>query len=378
MSKSFKLLSGNEACVEGALYAGMKFYGGYPITPSTEIAEKSAEYLPKIGGKFIQMEDEIAGIAAAIGGSLAGLKSMTATSGPGFSLKQENIGYAAIAEIPLVIVNVQRGGPSTGLPTAPAQGDVMQAMWGTHGDHPVIAVCPMSVTETFTETVRAFNLAEKYRTPVIVLTDEIVGHMREKLEIPAPGELEVYDRLRPEAGDKDYLAYRVEEGDLVPKMAAFGSGHRYHVTGLFHDETGFPSNSTDNAEYMLDRMMRKVSDNLDDILSYDEFMTEDAEHLIISYGSTARAAKSAVKTLRAEGIKVGLFRPITIWPYPAERTIELAKQVKSVTVAEMNLGQLKLEVERVVKSEAPVQLSGKANGEVLTPNDIIAKVKEAL
>lgn len=378
MSKKVKLMQGNEAIVEGALYAGMKFYSGYPITPSTEVAELSAVHLPRVGGKFIQMEDEIAGIAAAIGASLTGVKAMTATSGPGFSLKQENIGYAAIAEIPLVVVNVQRGGPSTGLPTAPAQGDVMQAKWGTHGDHPVIAVSPMSVTETFTETVRAFNLAEKYRTPVIVLTDEVVGHMREKLEIPAPGELEVYDRIRPEADDKDYLAYKVEEGDLVPKMAAFGSGHRYHITGLFHDETGFPSNSTSNAEVMLDRMMRKVSDNLDDILSIEEFMTEDAEHLIISYGSTARAAKSAVKTLRAEGVKVGLLRPITIWPYPAERTIELAKQVKSITVAEMNLGQLKLEVERVVKSEAPVQLSGKANGEVLTPSDIIAKVKEAL
>ena len=242
----------------------------------------------------------------------------------------------------------------------------------------MIAVSPMSVTETFTETVRAFNMAEKYRTPVIILSDEVVGHMREKLVIPAPGELEVYDRIRPEADDENYLAYRVEEGDIVPKMAAFGSGHRYHITGLFHDETGFPSNSTANAEIMLDRMMNKVAHNLADIESYDEFMTEDAEHLIISYGSTARAAKAAVMTLRAEGIKVGLFRPITIWPYPAERTIELAKQVKSVTVAEMNLGQLKLEVERVVKGEAPVQLSGKANGEVLTPGEIVAKVKEAL
>ncbi len=375
--KIVKLLSGNEACVEGALYAGMKFYGGYPITPSTEIAEVSAAKLPKVGGKFIQMEDEIAGIAAAIGGSIAGLKSMTATSGPGFSLKQENLGYAAIAEIPLVIINVMRGGPSTGLPTATAQGDVMQAMWGTHGDHPVIALCPASVTETFYETVRAFNLAEKYRTPVIVLTDEVVGHMREKVEFPAPGELEVYDRLKPGAGD-DYLAYKVEEGDIVPKMAAFGEGHRYHITGLFHDETGFPSNSSENAEFMLDRMLNKIDHNLDDILSNEEYMTEDAEHLIISYGSTARSARSAVKSLRAEGHKVGLFRPITLWPYPVARTLELSEQVKSVTVVELNKGQMVREVERVVKSNATVEHFGRANGEVLMPSEIVEKIKEVM
>lgn len=371
-----KLMQGNEACVEGALYAGMKFYAGYPITPSTEIAEISAEKLPKIGGKFIQMEDEIAGIATAIGGSIAGLKSMTATSGPGFSLKQENIGYAAIAEIPLVIVNVQRGGPSTGLPTAPAQGDVMQAMWGTHGDHPVIALCPSSVKETFQLTVRAFNLAEKYRTPVILLTDEVVGHMRERIEIPFPGELEIVDRIKPEAGDTSYMPYGVVEGEIVPRMAAFGEGFRYHITGLFHDETGFPSNSTRNAGVMLDRMMHKVSNNLDDIITTEEYLTEDAEYLILSYGSTARSAKSAVNTLRKEGIKVGLFRPITIWPFASARVFELATQVKGVLVAEMNLGQLVLEVERSVKGACPVHFVGKANGDVVSPNDILAKAKE--
>jgi len=378
MSKVIRLMQGNEAIVEGAIAAGMTFYSGYPITPSTEVAEGSAVKLPYVGGRFIQMEDEIAGIAAAIGASLTGAKSMTATSGPGFSLKQENLGYAAIAEIPLVIVNVQRGGPSTGLPTSPAQGEVMQAKWGTHGDHPVIALTPSSVKESYDLTIRAFNLAEKYRTPVILLTDEVVGHMREKIEIPNADEIEIFDRLKPEAGDKDYLAYRVEEGDIVPKMAGFGDGYRYHVTGLFHDETGFPSNSTENAGIMLDRMMNKISDNLDDIIDYEEYMVEDADIIVLAYGSTARTAKSAVKRLRGEGVKAGLFRPITIWPFPEKRVLELGKQAKAIVVAEMNLGQYVQEVERVVKSESVVHLLGRANGEVFTPVEIIEKVKEVL
>lgn len=376
MSKRvIKLMQGNEACVEGAIAAGMRFYAGYPITPSTEIAEKSAEWLPRVGGKFIQMEDEIAGIAAAIGGSIAGLKSMTATSGPGFSLKQENIGYAAIAEIPLVIVNVQRGGPSTGLPTSTAQGDVMQAMWGTHGDHPVIALCPQSVKETFDLTVRAFNLAEKYRTPVILLTDEVVGHMREKIEIPDASEIEVFTRLKPVEGET-YVPYGVREGEMVPRMAAFGEGHRYHITGLFSDESGFPSNSSSNAKTRLDRLMAKIEDNKEDIISYEEYLTEDAEHLILSYGSSARTAKSAVNQLRAAGMKVGLFRPITIWPFPVERVRELSKQVKNILVCEMNLGQLVLEVERVSRGQAEIFHQGRANGEVLTPSEIVAKAQE--
>lgn len=375
--KTIKLLSGNEACVEGALAAGMRFYSGYPITPSTEVAEISAQKLPRFGGKFIQMEDEIAGIAGAIGGSLAGLKSMTATSGPGFSLKQENIGYAAIAEIPLVIVNVQRGGPSTGLPTSPAQGDVMQAKWGTHGDHPVIAISPQSVSETYHLTVRAFNLAEKYRMPVILLQDEVVGHMREKIEIPDASELEIFDRLKPEAG-KPYRPYGVEEGDIVPRMAAFGEGHRYHVTGLMHDETGFPSNSTDNAQQQLDHLMGKIANNVDDIVTYDEFMMEDAETVILSYGSSARTARRAVKMLREEGHKVGLFRPITIWPSPEKQVREIASRVDNIVVAELNLGQYVQEIERIVKSDAKVSHVGKANGEVLTPQNIVDAVKEVL
>lgn len=377
MAKKVKFLQGNEACVHGAIMAGMKFYAGYPITPSTEIAELSSTMLPQVGGKFIQMEDEIAGIAAAIGGSLAGLKSMTATSGPGFSLKQENIGYAALTEVPLVIVNVQRGGPSTGLPTAPGQGDVMQAMWGTHGDHPVICLTPDSVKETFDLTIRAFNLAEKYRTPVILLTDEITGHMREKIEIPEASEIEIYDRKRPEQGE-DYLAYKVCEGDIVPKMADFGSGHRYHVTGLMHDETGFPSNSTKNAGTLMNRLMDKVSLYKDDIIDFEAIEMDDAEYAIVAYGGTARTAKAVVKTLRAEGVKVGLFRPISLWPFPVEALENYSKNLKDILVTELNYGQIKLEVERVVNGNCPVRFHGKANGEIITPEDLIAKFKEVL
>ncbi len=372
------LMQGNEAVVEGALAAGMRFYAGYPITPSTEIAEISAERLPYVGGAFIQMEDEIAGIAAAIGGSLTGAKAMTATSGPGFSLKLENIGYAAIAEIPLVIVNVQRGGPSTGLPTSPAQGDVMQAKWGTHGDHPVIAITPSSVKESYMLTIRAFNLAEKYRMPVILLTDEVVGHMREKIEIPEAHEIEIYNRIKPTEQPEDYKAYGIVGDELVPRMAGFGDGYRYHVTGLFHDETGFPSNSSQNADTMLRRIMDKITDNLDDIIDYDEYLTADAEYVIISYGSTARTAKNAVNRLREAGYKVGLFRPITIWPFPEERVKALAVGLKGILVAEMNLGQMVLEVQRVVEGRTPVTHIDRANGDVLTPFELVAKVKEVL
>ncbi|WP_425448667.1 2-oxoacid:acceptor oxidoreductase subunit alpha [Dethiothermospora halolimnae] len=375
-NKKVKLMQGNEACVEGALAAGMRFFAGYPITPSTEVAEISSLRLPKVGGRFIQMEDEIAGMAAVIGGSLAGLKSMTATSGPGFSLKQENLGYASLAEIPCVIVNVQRGGPSTGLPTSPAQGDVMQARWGTHGDHPIVALSPSSVRETFDLTVKAFNIAEKYRVPVVLLTDEVIGHMREKIEIPDPSEIEVIDRMKPEKGLDKYNPYGVKEGQLVPKMAAYGEGYRFHVTGLVHDETGFPSNDSEVAEKLLDRLMRKIDDNIDDIGMYEEYKTEDAETIIISYGSTARSAKSAVDMAREEGLKVGLFRPMTIWPFLSEQIEEISKKANKMIVAEMNLGQYALEVERVCNRHVDVYRVGKANGELITPDEILAKIKE--
>ncbi len=253
----------------------------------------------------------------------------------------------------------------------------MQAKWGTHGDHPVIALTPESVTETFYLTIRAFNLAEKYRTPVMLLTDEVVGHMREKIEIPNIEDIEIYDRIQP-TPEENHLAYHVHEGELVPRMAPFGSGHHHHVTGLFHDEDGFPSNSSENAKVMLNHLMHKVSDNLDDIVTYDEFMTEDAEVLILAYGSTSRTARSSVKSLRAAGIKAGLFRPITIWPSPEQRISELAKNVDHIIVAEMNYGQYVLEVERIVKSDAQVYHIGRANGEVLIPSEISDKVKEVL
>jgi 2-oxoglutarate ferredoxin oxidoreductase subunit alpha len=371
-----KLMQGNEACVEGAIAAGMRFFAGYPITPSTEIAEIASQRLPRVGGKFIQMEDEIASMAAVIGASLTGLKSMTATSGPGFSLKQENIGYACIAEVPCVIVNVQRGGPSTGLPTSPAQGDVMQARWGTHGDHPIIALTPSSVKETYELTIKAFNFSEKYRVPVILLMDEVVGHMREKVELPKKSNIEIIDRLKPDKGIKEYKPYEVKDGELVPPMAAYGEGYRFHVTGLVHDETGFPSNDTSVAKSLLERLMKKIDENIDDISLYEEYMIEDAEIALIAFGSTARSAKSAVIEARKNDLKVGLFRPKTIWPFLEKKTVDLAKKVKKIIVVEMNLGQYSLEVERVASKYCEVQNYGKANGELITPDEILAKIKE--
>lgn len=373
---AIKLMQGNEACVAGALKAGMKFYAGYPITPSTEIAEISAEALPKVGGKFIQMEDEIAGMAATLGGSLAGLKSMTATSGPGFSLKQENIGYGIITETPCVIVNVQRSGPSTGLPTSPAQGDILQARWGTHGDHSIIALYPSSVKEIYYTTIRAFNLAEKYRTPVILLLDEIIGHMREKIEIPENDDVEIIDRKVPTCPPEEYKAFKVKEGDIVPEMAGFGTGYRYHVTGLVHDETGFPSGNELVADKLLNRLIDKIENNKDDIVTYDEYMLEDAEYAIISFGAIARSAKAAVDHLREEGIKVGLFRPITIWPSPDKQLLELGKKMKKIYVIEMNAGQYFLEVDRLAGKHTTVEKYGKINGEIITPEDIVSFVKE--
>lgn len=372
-----KLMQGNEACVEGAIAAGMRFYAGYPITPSTEIAELCAEKLPALGGKFIQMEDEIAGMAATIGGSIAGLKSMTATSGPGFSLKQENIGYAAMTQIPCVVIDVMRAGPSTGLPTAPSQGDVMQAKWGTHGDHPTIALCPSSVREAYDLTIRCFNLAEKYRTPVFLLMDEIIGHLRERIEIPNPDEYEVFDRLKPLPNEPDYKAYEVRTGEIVPRMAAFGDGYAFHVTGLVYDEYGFPKTDTDVAEKLIEHLMDKVANNVDDIITHEEYEMVDAEFFVIAYGGVARAAMEAVKACRKEGMKVGLFRPITLWPFPEKQVHELTKKRKKLLVAEMNLGQYVIPVHRVKMPDCKVYHYGKVNGEAITPEEIIAKIKEA-
>ncbi|MDR1704452.1 MAG: 2-oxoacid:acceptor oxidoreductase subunit alpha [Clostridiales bacterium] len=368
-----KLLMGNEACVEGAIAAGMRFFAGYPITPSTEIAEESARRLPMVGGKFIQMEDEIAGMAACIGASIAGVKSMTATSGPGFSLKQENIGYAAMTEIPCVIVNVQRSGPSTGLPTSPSQADVMQARWGTHGDHPVIALAPSSVRESFDVAVRAFNLAEKYRTPVIILLDEIIGHLREGIEIPEPSSLDIIDRKKPAVPSSEFKAYKVPEGEIVPPMPAFGDGYRFNITGLIHDETGFPTNSNAIAAVMAERRMRKVDDNKDDIIQFEEQDVKGCDILVVTYGGTARSVMAAKKIAAEKGVKLGIFRPVTIWPFPEEALKACVKDngIKEVVVAELNYGQLSYEVERVLGGAAKVSHLGKIDGDVLYPNEIV-------
>lgn len=370
-------MQGNEACVEGAIAAGMKFFAGYPITPSTEIAEISAQRLPQVGGKFIQMEDEIAGMAATIGGSLAGLKSMTATSGPGFSLKQENIGYAMLTEVPCVVVDVQRGGPSTGLPTSPSQSDVMQAKWGTHGDHPVIALTPSSVRETFDLTVQAFNFAEKYRTPVFLMLDEVIGHMREKIEIPEPSEIEIFNRKRPSKNEKKtFKAF--DNSEEVPKMAAFGEGFAFHVTGLMHDEFGFPSNSSEVTQTLMDRIMGKIDNNLDDLLLYDEYDTEDMDLLILSYGGACRSVLSAQREAKKKGYKVGVFKAITLWPFPEKRVRELSEKVSNLLVVEMNLGQYYYEVDRVATDQCKVSLLGKGNGETITPVEVLNKIEEVL
>ena len=371
-----KLMQGNEACVEGAIAAGMRFYAGYPITPSTEIAELSSGKLPLVGGKFIQMEDEIASMGAVIGASLAGLKSMTATSGPGFSLKQENIGYATITEVPCVIVDVQRGGPSTGLPTSPAQGDVMQTRWGTHGDHPMIVICPSTVREVYDLTIRAFNLAEKYRTPVILMMDEVVAHMREKIELPNEDEIEIIDRKKPGKNLEKYNPYEVKDNEFVPPMAAYGEGYRFHVTGLVHDETGFPTTKPELAEKLITRLVDKVEKNVDDIVTYEEYKLDDANIAVVAYGGTARSVKSAVNLAREQNIKVGMFRPITIWPFPEKQIEELSKKVDKVIVVEMNLGQYFLEVDRIAGKNSQVIKYGRVNGELITPDEILSLIKE--
>jgi 2-oxoglutarate ferredoxin oxidoreductase subunit alpha len=370
------LMQGNQAVAEGAIAAGVKFFGGYPITPSTEVAESLAKMLPAVGGKFIQMEDEIAGIGVIIGAALTGKKVMTATSGPGFSLKQELLGYACIAEIPMVIVNVQRVGPSTGQPTSPAQGDVMQARWGTHGDHPMIALTPGSVPECFDLTLKAYELSEKYRTPVILLLDEVIGHMREKIELPDSYDAIVKpERKLPKVSPEEYKAYKPDE-DLVPAMAPFGTGYRWHVTGLVHDEYGFPDGSPAATKQCLDRLHAKIDNNLDDIVLYENYCMDDAEIAVIAYGGTARTAYAAVDAARAKGIKAGLFRPITMWPFPEKQIKALAGQVNQILVAEMNFGQYVREVERAVAGKVPVTLQAKYNNEAITPNELLAAIEK--
>lgn len=375
MNQKIKVMTGNEACAEGALIAGLKFYAGYPITPSSEIAEELALQLPRIGGTFIQMEDEIASIGAIIGASLAGAKSMTATSGPGFSLMQENIGYATMAEVPCVIVNVMRGGPSTGLPTMPSQSDVMQARWGTHGDHPIIVLAPNSVRETFDQTIRAFNLSELYRTPVIFLLDEIIGHVSEKIILQEPSEYKVIERTMVQEDPKTFLPYRITESD-IPPMIRFGQGYRFHVTGLAHDQTGFPTNNPVEINKLMQRLDRKIMRYRDDIIEVEELFLEDAELLVFAYGSSSRSAGRAVRMAREKGIKAGMLRTKVLWPFPDKEIQQAARNVAAIVVPEMNLGQMAHEVEWAVGRAVPVHRINRVDGEPISPAQILAKIEE--
>ena len=371
---TIQLLQGNNACAKGALAVGCRFYAGYPITPSSEIAEILSRELPKVGGKFIQMEDEIASMAAIIGASVGGLKSMTATSGPGFSLMQENIGYAIVAEIPCVVVNVMRVGPSTGLPTSPSQGDVMQARWGTHGDHPIIALAPASVREAFDLTVKAFNFAEKYRTPVFVMMDEVVGHMREKVDLPDAESVEIVNREMPSVPPEWYEPFGDSPSD-VPPLAPFGEGYRYHITGLLHDSRGFPTERLDEIQPWFERIFRKIDRHLDEICMWEEDGIEDARVMIVSYGATARSARQAIKIARARyGRKVGLLRLKTLWPFPEEAVERVTENAQRVIVPEMNLGQMALEVERVAGRKKVVRV-GRADGQMVTPEQIVDAIR---
>jgi 2-oxoglutarate ferredoxin oxidoreductase subunit alpha len=367
-------MQGNEAVGWGALAAGCRFFAGYPITPSTEIAEMMSRELPRIGGRFIQMEDEIASLAACIGASVGGLKSMTATSGPGFSLMQENIGYAVITEIPCVIVDVQRLGPSTGQPTSASQGDVMQARWGTHGDHPIIALSPTSTSQSFDLTVSAFNFAEKYRTPVILLLDEVIGHMREKFELPDFATVDRVERTSTDVPPEWYKPYDDTFSD-VPPMANFGSGYRYHITGLFHDVKGYPTQRLDEIDPWIERVHRKIDCNVKDIVLLEEEETSEANTIVLAYGASARSARHAVKLARQRRHKIGLLVLLTIWPFPEEEVARAAHGTRRVIVPEMNLGQLALEVERVVGRQK-VRRVNRANGEMVTPQMILEAIEE--
>jgi 2-oxoglutarate ferredoxin oxidoreductase subunit alpha len=371
MGHTLKFLQGNEACVEAALYAGLDFFAGYPITPSTEIAEHLSVRLPQIGGKFVQMEDEIASLCAIIGASLTGRKVMTATSGPGFSLMQEALGYAVMAEIPCVIVNVQRGGPSTGIPTHVSQGDVNQARWGTHGDHAIIALTASNHQDVFAMTVEAFNMAETYRTPVILLFDEVVGHMREQLLVPAPGEIPLVDRLRTSVREGvDYHPYLPREDGRLP-MSDFGGVHRYNVTGLVHDMWGFPSTDPKVVHGLLRHLVDKIENRAGILAHSKEYQLEDAEIVMVSYGSSARSALHVVEERRQRGERLGLLELQTLWPFPHELVRRKCAQAKAVVVVEMNMGQIMQMVKLSLPQPERVFLANRIDGNFITPGDIM-------
>ncbi|MGO9122640.1 MAG: 2-oxoacid:acceptor oxidoreductase subunit alpha [Desulfomonilaceae bacterium] len=370
-----RLIQGNEAIAEGALAAGCNFYAGYPITPSSEIMELMSRELPPRGDIFIQMEDEIASLGACIGASLAGRKAMTATSGPGFSLMQENLGYACMAEVPVVVVNVMRAGPSTGMPTTAAQGDIQQARWGTHGDHPAIVLCPATVDECFQVTVEAFNHAERFRTPVIVLADEMVSHTREKVVLLGAEEIEVLNRRRPTVPPDWYIPYKTD-GSLIPRLADFGEGYRYHVTGLTHDERGFPTRRPDEVAPFYSRLFGKISRQFPYLENVKSFQLDDAELLIIAYGCTARSARAAVRIGRERGIKIGLLQIISLWPFPRRSVSEALSGKIAAVVPELNLGQLRREVLRVNDGRTNVLGLSKMDGTTITPSEILDRFRE--
>jgi 2-oxoglutarate ferredoxin oxidoreductase subunit alpha len=367
------LLQGNEAVVAGALAAGCRFFAGYPITPATEISEAMSWRLPAVGGTFIQMEDEIASLGAVIGASLAGVKAMTATSGPGFSLMQENLGFACVAEVPAVIVNVMRGGPSTGLPTHVSQGDVQQARWGTHGDHPIIVLAAATTRDCFDLTVKAFNFSEKYRTPVILLLDEVVAHTREKIVLPRPEQVKVVDRLRPTVPPEWYIPY-ADTASGVPPMGIFGDGYRYHVTGLIHDGRGYPTERPDEIVPFMNRLFRKITQHFADIQMVAEELTADAEVLVIAYGSVARSALRAVLEARQRGLKAGLLKLLTLWPFPRRLIEPHLRQARAVLVPELNMGQMSREVKRVNQGLSRIETLNRLDGRLITPDEILARL----
>jgi 2-oxoglutarate ferredoxin oxidoreductase subunit alpha len=367
-------ITGDEACAEGALAAGCRFFAGYPITPATEIAEHMAARLPDVGGTFIQMEDEIAAMAAVLGASCAGAKSMTATSGPGFSLMMENLGLGICTETPCVVVNVQRAGPSTGLPTLGAQGDMMQARWGSHGHYEIIALAPASPQEIFHQTILAFNLSEAYRIPVLIMADEVVGHLSERVVIPEAGAIKTVSRPRAKGRKDRFKPFQVGPNGVAP-MAIAGEGYNVHITGLTHDERGYPAMSAEAHAEMMERLIGKIRGNLKDIIHTESYRLDDAEIAIVSYGVSARSSLAAVDEARELGIKAGLLRLITVWPFPEELIRELAGRMKALVTVEVNLGQIHLEVERCAAGQAPAHLVGHAGGAVITPDQIIDLLK---
>lgn len=371
MKKNLLFVQGNEACVEAALYAGLEFFAGYPITPSTEISELLSYQLPKKGGKFIQMEDEISSMCAIIGASLTGKKVMTATSGPGFSLKQEAIGFAVMTETPCVILNVQRGGPSTGLPTSVSQGDVMQARWGIHGEHAIITLTASNNQDVFEITVEAFNLSETFRSPVILLFDEVVAHTRERLIMPEPGEINVVKRLKTSVKEgTDYRPYLPREDGRLP-MSDFGGVHRYNVTGLMHDMWGFPSDNPKIVYGLMHHLVDKIEGHTKEITRTKEFFIDDSEFLLISYGSSARTALHVVKNRRARGERLGLLELQTLWPFPVDAVRKRCASVNCVIVVEMNMGQILQEVKKAVDEPDKVFLANQIDGSFITPTDIL-------